>query len=41
MAIGRSDARMLANNSNRVSVFICGDLQFKLNRVMNKLSLNV
>ena len=40
VVIGRCGEQVLANNPNCISIFICGDPQFKLNRVMNKLGLN-
>mgnify|MGYP004496707689 FL=1 len=40
VVIGRCDEQVLENNPNCISIFICGDPQFKLNRVMNKLGLN-
>ena len=40
VVIGRYGEQVLANNPNCISIFICGDPQFKLNRVMNKLGLN-
>ena len=40
VVIGRCSEQVLANNPNCISIFICGDPQFKLNRVMNKLGLN-
>ena len=40
VVIGRCGEQVLANNRNCISIFICGDPQFKLNRVMNKLGLN-
>ena len=40
MVIGHCGEQVLANNPNCISIFICGDPQFKLNRVMNKLGLN-
>ena len=40
VVIGRCGEKVLANNPNCISIFICGDQQFKLNRVMNKLGLN-
>ena len=38
--IGRCGEQVLENNPNCISIFICGDPQFKLNRVTNKLGLN-
>lgn len=40
VVIGRCGEQILENNPNCISIFICGDPQFKLNRVMNKLGLN-
>ena len=40
VVIGRCGEQVLENNPNCISIFICGDPQFKLNRVMNKLGLN-
>ena len=40
VVIGRCGEQELENNPNCISIFICGDPQFKLNRVMNKLGLN-
>ena len=40
LLIGRCGEQVLENNPNCISIFICGDPQFKLNRVMNKLGLN-
>ena len=40
LIIGRCGEQVLENNPNCISIFICGDPQFKLNRVMNKLGLN-
>lgn len=40
VVIGRCSEQVLENNPNCISIFICGDPQFKLNRVMNKLGLN-
>ena len=40
VVIGRCGEQVLDNNPNCISIFICGDPQFKLNRVMNKLGLN-
>lgn len=40
VVIGRCGEQMLENNPNCISIFICDDPQFKLNRVMNKLGLN-
>ena len=40
VVIGRCGEQVLTNNPNCISIFICGDPQFKLNRVMNKLGLN-
>ena len=40
VVIGRCGEQVLANNPNCISIFICDDPQFKLNRVMNKLGLN-
>ncbi len=37
VVIGRCGEQVLENNPNCISIFICGDPQFKLNRVMNKL----
>ena len=40
VVIGRCGEQVLENNPNCISIFICGDPQFKLNRVTNKLGLN-
>ena len=40
VVIGRCGEQVLANYPYCISIFICGDPQFKLNRVMNKLGLN-
>ena len=40
LIIGRCGEQVLENNPNCIIIFICGDPQFKLNRVMNKLGLN-
>ena len=40
VVIGSCGEQVLENNPNCISIFICGDPQFKLNRVMNKLGLN-
>ena len=40
VVIGRCGEQVLENNPNCISIFICDDPQFKLNRVMNKLGLN-
>ena len=40
VVIGRCGEQVLGDNPNCISIFICGDPQFKLNRVMNKLGLN-
>lgn len=40
VVIGRCGEQVLENNPNCISIFICGDPQFRLNRVMNKLGLN-
>ena len=40
VVIGRCGEQVLENNPNCISIFICGDPQFKLDRVMNKLGLN-
>ena len=40
VVIGRCGEQVLENIPNCISIFICGDPQFKLNRVMNKLGLN-
>ena len=40
VVIGRCGEQVLENNPNCISIFICGDPQLKLNRVMNKLGLN-
>ena len=40
VVIGRCGEQVLENNPNCISIFICGDPQFKLNRVMKKLGLN-
>lgn len=40
VVIGRCGEQVLENNPNCISIFICGDPQFKLNHVMNKLGLN-
>jgi len=40
VVIGRCGEQVLENNPNCISIFICGDPQFKLNRVMNKPGLN-
>ena len=40
LLIGRCGEQVLKENPNMISIFICGDPQFKLNRVMNKLGLN-
>ena len=40
VVIGRCGEQVLENNPNCISIFICGDPQFKFNRVMNKLGLN-
>lgn len=40
VVIGRCGEQVLENNPNCISIFICGDPQFKLNRVMNNLGLN-
>ena len=40
VVIGRCGEQVLENNPNCISIFICGDPQCKLNRVMNKLGLN-
>ena len=40
VVIGRCGEQVLENNPNCISIFICDDPQFKLNRMMNKLGLN-
>ena len=38
--IGRCGEQVLKENPNMISIFICGDPQFKLTRVMDKLGLD-
>ena len=38
--IGRCGEQVLKENPNMISIFICGDPQFKLTRVMDKLELD-
>ena len=38
--IGRCGEQVLKENPNLISIFICGDPQFKLTRVMDKLGLD-
>lgn len=40
VVIGRCGEQVLENNPNCISIFICGDPQFKLTRVMDKLGLD-
>ena len=40
LIIGRCGEQVLKDNPNMISVFICGDPQFKLTRVMDKLGLD-
>ena len=39
LLIGRCGEQVLKENPNMISIFICGDPQFKLTRVMDKLGL--
>ncbi len=40
VVIGRCGEQVLKNNPNCISVFICGNPQFKLGRVMDKMGLD-
>ena len=40
LLIGRCGEQVLKENPNMISIFICGDPQFKLTRVMDKLGLD-
>ena len=40
LIIGRCGEQVLKENPNIISIFICGDPQFKLTRVMDKLGLD-
>ena len=41
VVIGRCGEQVLGNNPNCISIFICGDPQFKINRIMNKMGLDL
>ena len=40
VVIGRCGEQVLKNNPNCISIFICGNPQFKLGRVMDKMGLD-
>ena len=40
VVLGRCGEQVLKNNPNCISIFICGNPQFKLGRIMEKLNLD-